>query len=241
MDLGLEQAGMSCAWQVEIDEFCQRVLTKHWPDVPKFRDVRECGKHNLEQVDLIAGGFPCQDISNAGNRAGIEGERSGLWSEFYRIICEIRPRYVFVENVSALLFRGMDRVLRDLAVSGYDAEWRVLRASDAGAPHRRERVFIVAYANHAGRKGKELLLQGGFGISGSVRAGTRSSEWAAFRNSPTLEAALRGHIRTPVLCRVDDGIPYRLERGIALGNAVVPQIAEWIGRQIIKTNDPHTG
>lgn len=240
MDLGLEQAGMSCAWQVEIDEFCQRVLTKHWPNVPKYQDVRECGKHNLEQVDLIAGGFPCQDISNAGNRAGIEGERSGLWSEFYRIICEIRPRYVLVENVSALLFRGMDRVLRDLAVGGYDAEWRVLRASDVGAPHSRERVFIVAYSNHAGRKGKELLLQGGFGISGSAGTGTRSSEWAAFRNSPTLEAALRGHVRTPILCRVDDGIPYRLERGIALGNAVVPQIAKWIGQQIIESDDPHT-
>lgn len=83
IDLGLERAGMQCVWQVEIDEFCRKVLTKHWPDVPKFNDVRECGKHNLEQVDLIAGGFPCQDISNAGKRAGIDGKQSGLWSEFH--------------------------------------------------------------------------------------------------------------------------------------------------------------
>src|SRR5688572_14262480 len=115
IDLGLERAGMKCAWQVELDPFCRRVLAKHWPDVARYEDVREVGAHNLEPVDLIAGGFPCQDISNAGKRAGIDGERSGLWSEYARIVRELRPRYVLVENVTALLGRGIGRVLGDLA------------------------------------------------------------------------------------------------------------------------------
>src|SRR5882724_9140205 len=145
MDLGLERAGMICKWQVEINEYASKVLTKHWPNVTRLRDVRDVGRHNLAAVDLICGGFPCQDISNAGKRAGIDGERSGLWSEYARIICELRPRYVVVENVAALLERGMGRVLGDLAKIGYDAEWRSFRASNFGAPHRRERIFIVAY------------------------------------------------------------------------------------------------
>lgn len=146
MDLGLERAGMECAWQVEIDEFCRKVLTKHWPNVPKFNDVRECGKHNLEPVDLIAGGFPCQDIS-VGNQAGqgLEGERSGLWSEMFRIISELRPGFALVENVANLFNRGIERVLGNLAGIGYDAEWQVIPASAVGAPHTRSRVFIVAY------------------------------------------------------------------------------------------------
>lgn len=115
MDLGLERAGMRCAWQIEIDEHKRSVLSKHWPNVPKFNDVRECGKHNLEPVDLIAGGFPCQDVSHAGPRIGINGARSGLWSEFHRIIYELRPRYTLVENVTGLLDRGIERVLGDLS------------------------------------------------------------------------------------------------------------------------------
>ena len=95
-DLGFERAGMECAWQVEIDEFCNKVLAKHWPNVRRYKDVREVGKHNLEPVDLICGGFPCQDVSLAGQRAGLEGKRSTLWSEFYRIICEIRPKFEFL-------------------------------------------------------------------------------------------------------------------------------------------------
>src|SRR5688572_2857581 len=137
MDLGLERAGMQCVWQVEIDEFCRKVLTKHWPNVPKFNDVRECGKHNLEPVDLIAGGFPCQDISEVGSRRGIDGARSGLWREMHRIVGELRPRYVLVENVSGLLNRGIERVLGDLAAIGYDAEWSLLSACSMGAAHSR--------------------------------------------------------------------------------------------------------
>ena len=149
-DLGFERAGFRTEWQVEIDPYCQRVLKKHFPHAERFGDIRECGKHNLKSVDVICGGFPCQDISNAGKRAGIEGERSGLWSEYARIIRELRPRYVLVENVAALLGRGMGVVLGDLAEIGYDAEWEIISAADVGAPHLRERVWILAHAGHAG-------------------------------------------------------------------------------------------
>ena len=145
LDLGLDRAGMKCAWQVEINPFCQKVLSKHWPEVPKYEDVREVGSHNLAPVDLICGGFPCQDISYAGKGAGIEGKRSGLWKEFFRVICKLRPRFVLVENVPALLSRGLGVVLGDLAMCGYDAEWSRLSACSLGAPHMRQRVFIVAY------------------------------------------------------------------------------------------------
>ena len=144
-DLGFERAGIRTLWQVEIDPYCRRVLAKNFPGSERFSDIRECGAHNLAPVDILSGGFPCQDISNAGKRAGIDGERSGLWSEYARIIRELRPRYVVVENVAALLGRGMGRVLGDLAALGYDAEWQSIRASDVGAPHRRERIWIVAY------------------------------------------------------------------------------------------------
>ncbi len=180
IDLGLERAGMRCVAQVEIDDYCNRVLTKHWPDVPKFRDVRSVGAHNLPYADVIAGGFPCQDISNAGKRAGIDGERSGLWTEFARIIRELRPRYVFVENVTALLHRGLDRVLGDLAARGYDAEWQCIPAAALGAPHRRDRIFIVAYPN-----GQQPERGGGFGeLAGTTRAreGTQE-EWQRLRNA----------------------------------------------------------
>lgn len=119
LDLGLERAGMKCAWQVEIDEYARKILTKHWPDIPKFTDVRTVGKHNLASVDVIAGGFPCQDVSLAGKRRGLAGERSGLWAEYFRIIGELRPRVALIENVPGLLTAGFDRVLCDLASIEY--------------------------------------------------------------------------------------------------------------------------
>lgn len=214
---------MSCAWQVEIDEFCRKVLTKHWPDVPKFNDVRECGKHNLERVDLIAGGFPCQDISNAGKRAGIDGSRSGLWSEFHRIICELRPRYVLVENVAALLVRGMGRVLGDLAASGYDAEWDVLSARQFGALHLRERVFIFAYD----RQMRALRH-----LKGQV---SRVTEFSWCEDVRRVEDLLdRPSIPYPLFRGGRDGIPDWMDRVGTIGNSILPPIAEWIGQRIIE-------
>jgi len=120
-DLGFERAGMVCKWQVEIDDYANRVLAQHWPDVARYRDIRDCGAHNLESVDVICGGFPCQDISYAGRGAGLEGERSGLFFEAVRVVRELRPRIVVLENVAALLTRGLDVVLGTLAEVGFDA------------------------------------------------------------------------------------------------------------------------
>jgi len=151
-DLGFERAGFKTAWQVEIDPYCTKVLAKNFPEAERFGDIRECGSHNLKPVDVICGGFPCQDISNAGLRAGITGERSGLWTEYARIIGELRPKYVLVENVAALLGRGMGVVLGDLATLGYDAEWDVVSARDVNAPHIRERIWIVAHSGCSRRR-----------------------------------------------------------------------------------------
>jgi DNA (cytosine-5)-methyltransferase 1 len=148
-DLGLERAGMVCKWQVEIDPYCRRVLDKHWPDVPKYEDVRNVGSRNLEPVDVICGGFPCQDVSVAGLREGLAGERSGLWFQFHRVLEELAPRWVIVENVPGLLSsnggRDFAAILSGLAELGYLSAWRVLDAQYFGVAQRRRRVFIVGH------------------------------------------------------------------------------------------------
>jgi DNA (cytosine-5)-methyltransferase 1 len=147
LELGLEWAGVGETYfQVELDPFCSSVLAKFWPHSERFGDVHDVGAHNLPSVDVLCGGFPCQDISLAGRGAGLDGKHSGLWREYARIIRELRPEYVVVENVAALLRRGLSRVLADLAECGYDAEWSRLSARNVGAKHRRERIFIIAYA-----------------------------------------------------------------------------------------------
>lgn len=133
----------------DIDDYCEQVLAKHFPSTPYFKDVQKLTKQDVGEVDLICGGFPCQDISVAGKGLGIEkGERSGLWSEFHRLIGELRPKYAIIENVSAITSRGLNIVLRDLAQAGYDAEWQCIGANQIGARHRRERIWIVAYPNN---------------------------------------------------------------------------------------------
>ncbi len=152
--LGLERAGMRTVAFCEIEPYCRAVLRKHWPDVPRYDDVRTLTADRLDAdgivPDVICGGFPCQDISTAGKGAGLEGERSGLWSEYKRLIGEVRPKYVIVENVAALLNRGLDRVLGDLAEIGYDAQWHCIPACAVGAPHRRDRIWIMAYPESVG-------------------------------------------------------------------------------------------
>lgn len=225
-DLGFERAGMQCKWQVEIDEYATRVLEKHWPDVTRFRDIKECGGHNLERVDVICGGFPCQDISYAGKGAGLNGERSGLFYELARIVREVGPRIVVLENVAALLNRGMGKVLGTLSDCGFDAEWDVLPAAAFGAPHLRERVFIVAH-NRQERgerciKG-QVCWQSAFSWCQDVR---RAEDYRS-----------RSGLYESSLCRAGDGVPYIVDRLGCLGNAVVPQVAEWIGRRIVETFD----
>lgn len=147
LDLACESVGWRCAWQVEIDPFCRAVLAKHWPDVERYEDVREVGSDRLVPVDVIVGGFPCQDVSVAGSRRGLAGERSGLWFDFLRIVEELRPAGVIVENVSGLAGRGLDTVAAGLHGAGYAVEVSRVAAADVGAPHRRIRHFIVGVAD----------------------------------------------------------------------------------------------
>jgi len=150
LDLGLECAlrdegfDVSTIWQCERDAWCRGILARHWPDALRYDDVRTVGT-DAPRIDILCGGFPCQDVSYAGKGAGLAGERSGLWFQFARIVRDLRPRVVVVENVAALASRGLDAVLGSLSEAGYDALWFDLRASDVGAPHRRERLFIVAW------------------------------------------------------------------------------------------------
>jgi DNA (cytosine-5)-methyltransferase 1 len=252
-DLGLERAGMTCKWQVEIDDYASRVLAKHWPDVPRHGDVRTFPTADRDwSVDLICGGFPCQDISVAGRKQGLSGKRSGLWYEYARVIGELRPKYVIVENVAALLTRGMDDVLGTLAALGYDAEWHVIPASAVGAPHRRERVWIVAYPNRERRHEMPLcqpVASSESCIAGYVSHQARGSNvaHADYEGEPNvpLDAVsrrgvpepARGHqwwVTEPDVGRVAHGVPSRVDRLRGLGNAVVPQVVEVIGRAIIE-------
>jgi DNA (cytosine-5)-methyltransferase 1 len=148
LELGLEwTGGFETKWQIEWDEAASKVLEKHWPDVERKKDIRNVDFKQLQKVDVICGGFPCQDVSRAGKRAGITGDRSGLYVELLRAIRMVRPRFAIVENVAALINDGLDTVLGDLATQGNDTEWDCLSACELGAPHTRERVFILAYPN----------------------------------------------------------------------------------------------
>lgn len=208
--LGLERTGgFKTVAFCEIDPYCQKVLKKHWSDVPCYDDIREL---TGIEADVICGGFPCQDISLAGRRAGLDGARSGLWGELFRLVCELRPRYAIVENTPGLLSLGMDRVLGDLASVGYDAEWDCIPAAAVGAPHLRDRIWIVAYA--AGSKRKRF--------------------WPKSCWQPDRLANHRGWPTEPGVGRVVHGLSGRVDRIRALGNAVVPQIPELIGRAILE-------
>jgi DNA (cytosine-5)-methyltransferase 1 len=241
LELGLERAGMKTLWQVECDAYARRVLAKHWPSVTRHDDVRHvhgrvfgvCPEKDdgdicpgcLEPVDVLCGGFPCQDISVAGKGKGLQGERSGLWREFYRLIRELRPRYVLVENVPALRSRGLDVVLGNLAESGYDAEWDGVPAAALGALHKRDRFFLVAYPQCE-------FLREQPGRSGGT-GGAGADVPRLFGSSGPPSRASTG-LSQPRVDRAGDGVPNRVDRLRCLGNAVVPQVAEFIGRLIVQ-------
>ena len=168
IDLGFEMAGIETSWTCEIDDWANGLLQKRFPNATHYRDVQEIGKDNLESVDIISGGFPCQDISTAGKGAGLDGKRSGLWFEMWRIICELQPRWVLIENVANLANKGGARVLHDLAEAGYDAEWQVISAKDVGARHLRKRLWIVAYK-------RELFNTPEQGFQGQLHSTSRES------------------------------------------------------------------
>jgi hypothetical protein len=147
-DLAARWMGWETVWFSEVDEYAAARLAEHFPGVPNHGDITQIDFAAVEPIDMLCGGFPCQDVSQAGPRVGIEGARSGLWTHYARAIRDLRPRYAVVENTPGLLHRGMGRVLGDLAELGYAAEWAVLSAGELGAPHLRERVWIVAYPEH---------------------------------------------------------------------------------------------
>jgi len=215
MGIGLERAGMVCKWQVEIDPFCRQVLAKHLPNVRRYKDVRECGRDNLETVDLICGGFPCPFASSAAHGRNTE---EWLWPEFARVVDEMRPAWVLVENVSngGAWKRWLPSVRRDLWGLGYTSLPLRLRASQFGAPFRGERVYVVATSDCNGKsissfyeEASQLQESPGFG-------------WTNWGQPPSCALG------------VAHGIPHRVDRLRALGNAVVPVIAQWIGYIIIE-------
>lgn len=264
--LGLERTGgFETVAFCEIEPFPRKVLAKHWPKVPIYDDVRTLTKDILDRdgiaVDVICGGFPCQDISVAGNQKGMGKEtRSGLWSEILRLACEIRPQYIIVENVAVLLAgpnnrpgAWFGRVLGDLAECGYDAEWENISAAAVGAHHRRERVWIVAYPD-SWRLGIPTIQCERQGGTSTVGASTALANPNSKGPQGQQETGNAGSLRTgvleqlgrcadgigatwqiePELGRVADGIPDRSHRLKALGNAVVPQIPELIGNAILQ-------
>lgn len=259
IDLGLDRAGMECKWQVEIDPKCRLLLSHYWPTVPKYADIHEVTE--VEYVDVIAGGFPCQPISNAGKQKGDKDPR-WLWPEYRRVVDRVRPAYVLVENVPRLLTIDRGRlfggILADLAALGYDAEWHCLPAAAFGTPQLRWRLFLVAYTSGIGSSG--------WGDTGDVAASTgedKGGEEERERDGDTVDDSFSNVGRYPFppgpdtvdewksilsvypdiapavetqpqVRRVANGVPSRMDRLRQLGNAVVPAIAEYIGRGIIE-------
>jgi DNA (cytosine-5)-methyltransferase 1 len=230
--LGLERTGgFQTVAFCEKDQKCQKVLGKHWPDVPIYRDIKELTLERLQTdgvpvPQVICGGFPCQDISVAGRGPGIIGERSGLWSEMFRLIRDVRPTWAIVENVSALRSKGLALVLQDFCSVGYCAEWHCIPASAVGAPHQRDRVWIVAHAHKQRLEGRlRKILQ------------ECSSERAARARGPRERRLSDIWDSEPRVGRVANGIPRRVDRLRQLGNAVVPQIPELIGRTILEVEE----
>ena len=285
IDLGLERAGMTCAWQVEIDPYCLKVLEKHWPDVPKHGDIRDI--KTLPYVDLIAGGFPCPPVSlAAAGKRQFEDDPRWLWPEFYRIICEVKPEWVLAENVPGLLSARDGRlfagILRDLADVGYCVEWESIPACAFGAPHIRYRTFILAHSEYVGwekrpdvfsgsRDGRTSNLFDNAGKTSEIMANTsragqlrekqlennNQSERRGRGFNTNKKGEISGEIPHPSeqrlegrwegllgqsswwsvepdVGRVAHGVPSRVDRLRALGNAVVPQVAEWIGERIME-------
>jgi DNA (cytosine-5)-methyltransferase 1 len=226
---------------VEREPYCQQILSKHWPIVPIYDDITTFNPEPYS-ADVVCGGFPCQDISTAGKQAGIkEGTRSGLFYELIRVIRLVQPKYVVLENVSAILANGLDTVLGELAEAGFDAEWACIPASAVGACHQRDRWWLVAYPvrefrdvhrteQTADRETPQSGQRSKLGRSDCLDAANTTSPrlegpqptWRATRQ---LYPNWKGYISEPVLCRGDDGLSGRVDRLKALGNAVVPQVA----------------
>ena len=226
LDLGLERAGMTVAWQSEIDPYASRVLAKHWPTVPNLGDITTIDWSTVEPVDLICGGYPCQPFSNNGHRRGNLDARH-LWPFFRDSIRLLRPEFILAENVTGHLSLGFDRVLADLAGLGFDVEWSTVPACAMGAPHTRERLFIMAHSPSARRDRQRNQTPAA--AARQTRPDDRQPEgsraldhWAAVPSPSTVGMA--------------HGVPTWVDRARlkAHGNAVVPQVAEFVGRRLME-------
>ena len=257
-ELGLHRSipNLETVWQVEQDKFCQKILNKHWPNSQIYNDITTINTEELESVDILCAGFPCQDISVAGKQEGINGKKSGLFWEMWRIIRDFREQgrtipLLLLENVPAITTNGLGHVLGAISEIGYDAEWFVISAGENfGAPHLRKRWFLVAYPNENSKSSLPnyaKTLEGTSPHSDSKHRKEQPLYTKPMEKTKLFECRNReinGKIQknywkeSPIespLCSVDDGIPNRVARLRALGNAIVPQCSEWIGQQIIKS------
>ena len=247
-DLGLERAGMEIVAQVEIDKFCNRILQTRWPNVPRIQDIRDANASNLPRCDLLCGGFPCQDLSVTGKRAGLSGERSGLFWEFIRLARELRPAWLVLENVPGLLSsnggRDMGAVIGGLEDAGYSCAWRVLDSQWFGVAQRRRRVFIVGHCDARCAGAVLFEPEGGAGAFANQREEGETVAGPLTLCAPGArmhcDASDNDHL---VICASPDpagvrdfaGLPKGLDgpRYRALGNAVTVPVIEWLGRRIL--------
>lgn len=230
-DLAARWCGWATRWYSEIEPYACKIMAKHFPEAENLGDITKLT--NPPPVDVLVGGFPCQDISVANAKGeGINGKRSGLWAEYARIIGEVRPSWVVIENSPLLRRKGLDRVLRDLVALGYDAEWHCIPASAVGAPHQRDRIWIVAYPMRDGSP---------TGLSRSQPGEEGHARVALYESlAECLRRPVDGWWTTePAVGRVAHGVPARTHRIRCLGNAVVPDIPHLIFRAIKAWEEQH--
>ena len=232
IELGFEREGFHTLWFIEKDRYAQGVIRKHWRDAIIYDDITEVDFRTLPKVDVLTGGFPCQDISIAGKGAGIQGKRSSLWKYYKEAIRVLRPKYAFIENVSRLLNNGFETVLGDLSEVGYDAEWHCLPATIVGCPFKGERVYIIA-TTRSNTNG--LFIDREYEVY-------YNKEWESTKNIKSWSEwkcwlvqaceTMDGAVSKTDFHRVDDGFSEDVDRIRCLGNAVVPQVAQLFAKAI---------
>jgi DNA (cytosine-5)-methyltransferase 1 len=226
-ELGLELAFKSYnipfkhLWFCEKDNFCQSILKKHWPKVPIYDDITKINTKKIPNVDMLLAGFPCQDISNGGKKEGLNGKKSGLYWHLYRIISDLQPKIICLENVSAITFRGLPDILTSLHRIGYNAEWTCIQANQFGLPHRRKRFFLVAYPNSIRESLSTFRKHPSIEVFGSTKQ-KRQIEWKKW----TIE---------PSICRENVRVSNRMDRIKSLGNSISPPCSRWVFEQLIKS------